>query len=251
MRTADGSRQSASLAASLALHAAAVALLLGRTAVHLKLEPSPLVLTFAESSTRTAGPGERAAELREAAPAAAPAPPAPVDVTNPVEPEPAEVVPVAKPKPATKKSERPPAALRPAPVIPAPAVVPGAGAAIASQGISAGEGGHGDAAHATAPAWAPTARVRYEELLFAWMSRHKDYPMLAQRRGIEGRGSLRVRIDRDGRVIDRSLVSSTGQPLLDDAALDMVRRSSPFPPVPDGYAGSSFEFVAPVEYRLR
>ena len=111
------------------------------------------------------------------------------------------------------------------------------------------QGGTSDAG--SAPSWAPAARVRYEELLFAWIDRHKQYPMLAQRRGLEGSGSVRIRIARDGRLIDRSLVRSTGEPMLDDAALDMVRRPSPFPAVPSEYSGATFEFIAPVEYRLR
>lgn len=245
--TADASRHSASVAVSLAVHAALALLLLGRGVVELTLQPTPIVLTFVQASTQTAGPGERSPELRVAAPA--PQPEAAVSEPQPVpaEPEvvkaPAEPVPVAKPKSAPKKPERPRAVASVAPPViqSAPVTAPG----------GTGEGGHGDAARASAPAWAPTARVRYEELLFAWMNRHKEYPMLAQRRGLEGRGSLRVRIGRDGRVLERALVTSTGQPVLDQAALDMVRRASPFPAVPEGYAGPSFEFVAPIEYRLR
>ena len=254
--TADSSRQSAALVASLALHAAVAALLLARGAAKLTLEPSPLVLTLVEASTQTAGPGERSPQLRESAPAllAAPAVAEAAVPAKPLEPEPVEAVPVPAPKPVPRKpatakplppvARRAPAATSPvasAPSAPSPGGVDG----------GTGEGGRGDAARATAPAWAPTARVRYEELLFAWMNRHKEYPMLAQRRGIQGRGSVRVRIDREGRVLERALVASTGQGLLDEAALDMVRRASPFPAVPDGYSGSTFEFVAPVEYRLR
>lgn len=254
--TTDSSRQSASLAASLALHAAMAALLIGRSVVELKLEPSPLVLSLVEASTQTAGPGALAPELREAAPSPAPAAAAvapPVPEAAPPE-EVVEPVVVPKPRPVPVPAKKPPAAR---PATPPPAQVATAVASAPSAGGNgqassvAGEGGHGDAARATAPAWAPTARVRYEELLYAWMNRHKDYPLLAQRRGLQGRGSVRVRIDRDGRVIDRSVVTSTGQGVLDEAALEMVRRASPFPAVPEGYAGSSFEFVAPVEYRLR
>lgn len=245
--TADSSRQSVAVAASLALHATVAALVIGRGAVRLTLEPSPVVLTLVEASTRTAGPGERAPELRVAAPAptpeTAPPPPRPPEpVAVPAEPDPVPV-PVAKPKVAAKAKKPSPSssAVAPPVIASAPVTAPG----------GTGEGGSGDAPKASAPAWAPTARVRYEELLFSWMNRHKEYPMLAQRRGLEGRGSLRVRIDRDGRVIDRELVTSTGQGVLDQAALDMVRRASPFPAVPEGYAGTSFEFVAPIEYRLR
>jgi periplasmic protein TonB len=238
----DGGRRSASLAASLALHGAFVAALLARGVVHLELQPAPILVTLVEAAARTAGPGERAPELRVAALAAsAPVVEAPPEKT--VEPE-LVPVPVAKPKPVAKKAADKPK----------PAAAPPAGtnsAAVASAVGAIGEGGAGSDARSTAPAWAPTARVRYEELLFAWMDRHKDYPMMAQRRGLQGNGSVRVRIDRDGRVLDRSIASSTGEAMLDDAALDMVRRSNPFPRVPDEYAGASFEFVAPVQYRLR
>lgn len=256
--TTDASRQSASLAASLALHAAMAALLIGRSVVQLKLEPSPLVLSLVEASTQTAGPGALAPELREAAPSPAPAaaavPPAAPEAAPPEEVVEPVVVPVPKPRPLPVPVKKAPAS-RPAasPAAQVATATPAASSVAGSGEASsvAGEGGHGDAARATAPAWAPTARVRYEELLYAWMNRHKDYPLLAQRRGLQGRGSVRVRIDRDGRVIDRSVVASTGQGVLDEAALEMVRRASPFPAVPEGYAGSSFEFVAPVEYRLR
>ena len=75
--------------------------------------------------------------------------------------------------------------------------------------------------------------------------------MLAQRRGLQGSAMVRVRIDRSGRLLERSLDKPTGEAMLDQAALDMVRSASPFPKVPSDYAGSSFEFVAPIEYRLR
>lgn len=246
---ADSSRQSVAMAASLALHAAVAALMIGRGAVHLTLEPSPLVFTLVEGATRTAGQGEHAPDLREAAPPspATTAPAPKVMVARPTEPPPA-----ANPRLLVKKAppEKPTPAPARTPSSSAPASSSAIAAAVAATSV-VGEGGRGDAAHATAPAWEATAHARYEQLLFAWMNRHKDYPLLAQRRGIEGRGSLRVRIDRAGRVLEHALVASTGQGVLDEAALDMVRRANPFPAVPEGYAGGSFEFIAPFEYRLR
>lgn len=250
--TATSLRRPASLAVSLALHALVAALLLGSGAVRLTLQPSPIELLLLEAATQTAGPGDAAPELRIGAEAAsspareaARVPPAPAE-------EQAEPVPSPRPKPAAKKVD-------PARVPVPPATNPPPAVALPSTGMRADgktggfaeSGAAGDTSRSTAPAWAPAARVRYEELLFAWMNRHKEYPMLAQRRGIEGRGSLRVRIDRDGRVLERALLRSTGQNLLDEAALDMVRRANPFPVVPAGYGGSTFEFVAPIEYRLR
>lgn len=257
-------RTSTAIGVSVLVHAALLLALAGRALVELTLAPAPIVLTLAEPATRTTGPGELAAELRSAAPAATISPPAAVPepgiVAPEPEPEPPPIVPaplapappprVAKkppaPKPARPAAEKsaPPAAASSAPAMPGATATTGSGRAT-------GTGGSGTDARSTAPAWAPTARVQYEQLLFAWMERHKQYPLLAQRRGLEGRGSVRVRIGRDGRVLDRALTRSTGEAMLDDAALDMVRRANPFPPVPSGYAGDSFEFVAPIEYRLR
>jgi protein TonB len=38
---------------------------------------------------------------------------------------------------------------------------------------------------------------------------------------------------------------------LDEAALSMVKRAEPFPPFPDDFPGSEFEFLLPVSFHLR
>ena len=268
-------RMTGSVALALVIHAAVGFMLTGRRATLLELEPPPLVLTFVEPARRTEGPGPiddefRVARAPEAGrPIAAAEPPVaevveappPPDVPPPLETAPAPTAPkppvvaTLRPKPAPKPpapAAKPAARTNPEPAArPQTDVAPNAGAALAKSG-SPGEGSpSGTDAVSSAPSWAPAARIRYEELLFAWIDRHKQYPMIAQRRGIEGSGSVRIRIGRDGRLIERALVRSTGESMLDDAALEMVRRSSPFPAVPDDYSGSSFEFIAPVEYRLR
>lgn len=269
--SAEALRRSASLAGSLAIHLIVFVLVTARGPVQLTMAPAPILLTLVDAGRVTEGPGELAPELRsalgEAAPAATlpPSEPAPAreeaapPPPEPAPPEPEKPAPVEpRPKPPVKKPLPPtPPAPKARPTPPA-AVVPGPeakspeGSSVASvPSASTGPAGSGSDTRSTAPSWAPAARVRYEELLFAWIDRHKQYPMLAQRRGIQGSGSVRVRIDRNGRVLDRVLVRSTGQAILDEAALDMVRRASPFPAVPEEYSGSSFEFVAPVEYRLR
>jgi periplasmic protein TonB len=237
-------RRSAAVATSLLVHAALLALLLQRVFVKLDLAPTPIEITFVEAATKTAGPGELSPVLKSAAPAPAPPPPVQPEELRPEPEEIVEPVPVVvpRPKPVVKKV---------VPVRPPSAATSASAASESSTSAPAGEAGTGIDSLSSAPAWAPTARVRYEELLFAWMNRHKEYPMLAQRRGLQGGGVVRVRIDRQGRVLDRALVKGTGEAMLDQAALDMVRRSDPFPAVPDAYAGASFEFVAPIEYRLR
>jgi len=252
-----GRRLLLSWLAALALHASLLALLASSSPVVLMPDAAPILVSLAEVAVQTAGPGEFAPELRSPPPAAAIAPPAPPVEAEIAEPEPV-VVPEPVPKPVVIPAPKPkPIATAPKPVAtpkppsPAAAVVSlpmtGAGSGVGTGAV----GGVGTDVRATAPAFAATARVRYEQVLFSWLVRHKQYPMLAQRRGLEGRGSVRVRIDRGGRVLDRAVEASTGEKMLDDAALDMVRRASPFPAVPAEYSGGSFEFVAPIEFRLR
>lgn len=243
--TDGASRRAAAATASLVFHAALLGLLAGRVLVKLAVEPTPLMLTLVDASDRTAGAGDLFAELRVAAPAAAPATP-PVHEPEIVEP-PREMeaeprpVPVPSPTPVVRKAA-------PLPSRPVPAV-PGQPEQVASN--SGSPASAGTDSRSSAPAWAPSARIRYEQLLFAWMDRHKQYPLLAQRRGLEGSGSIKVRIDREGRVLERTVDRSTGEAMLDQAALDMVRRANPFPALPAEYAGDGFEFVAPIQYRLR
>ncbi len=50
------------------------------------------------------------------------------------------------------------------------------------------------------------------------------YPPRAQRRGIEGEVVLRLRVDRDGRVVDAVVVSADPPGVFDEAALAAARR---------------------------
>ncbi len=257
----DGRRRLLSSLAALALHAGLLSLLASSPPVALMPDASPILVSLAEVAMQTAGPGEFAPELRSPPPAAVAGPtPPPVEaeIAEPEpevtpEPEPVPepvVVPAPKPKPIAK-APRPVAAPKPPSPTAAVAPLPMTGSGLGAVGGVGMVGGVGTDARATAPAFALTARVRYEQVLFSWLVRHKQYPMLAQRRGLEGRGSVRVRIDRGGQVLDRAVEASTGEKMLDEAALDMVRRASPFPAVPSDYSGGSFEFVAPIEFRLR
>jgi protein TonB len=91
----------------------------------------------------------------------------------------------------------------------------------------------------------------YEQILAAWLDRHKYYPTSLRRRGIEGEGRLRIRIARSGNLLGVDVVAAFSHPTLAATAEEWVRRAEPFPPVPDSMRGEDFEFVVPIGFRLR
>lgn len=63
----------------------------------------------------------------------------------------------------------------------------------------------------------------------ARIERAKYYPGIALRSRIEGKAAVRFAIDKTGRPVDIRLAVSSGSPVLDDAAREIVRRAAPYP----------------------
>ncbi len=96
-----------------------------------------------------------------------------------------------------------------------------------------------------------SSTIRYEHLLVAWLEKYKQYPRRAKRLRIQGEATLRIRIDPFGNTTFVALERRTGNRMLDQAALEMARRASPFPPFPKGDPRTTLEFVVPVVFALR
>ncbi len=69
-------------------------------------------------------------------------------------------------------------------------------------------------------------------------------------RRIEGVVVLRLTIERSGTLADAAIAESSGSPVLDEAALEMVRRAVPLPPLPQGEAVERVVMLVPVTYKL-
>ena len=84
---------------------------------------------------------------------------------------------------------------------------------------------------------ASTREYAYASYLRAWVDRverigNLNYPDEARRRRLAGQVVISVAIRRDGSVERAEVVDSSGQPLLDQAALRIVRLAEPYPPLP-------------------
>jgi len=159
--------------------------------------------------------------------------PKPVEQPPPPPPDISEAVlePQEPPPPQPIQEIRPPTPTRPAPVQetrpPSPAVPPRV------------KGG----APRVAPSW-ETAVVRRLE-------QYKRYPSEAQARRVEGVVTLNFRVNRDGRVLAREIVRSSGHPELDKEVISMIERAQPLPPFPPSMPEDQLALTVPIRFSLR
>ncbi|NWO05737.1 MAG: energy transducer TonB [Alteromonadaceae bacterium] len=60
-----------------------------------------------------------------------------------------------------------------------------------------------------------------------------NYPQQARRAGIHGNLRLLVQVRKDGTIREVAILESSGSSVLDDAAIQIVRRAAPFAPFPE------------------
>ena len=190
-----------------------------------------------------------------------PTPPAPVAMPEPVvEPEPIKPEPIKKPKlitepikPIPKKSPEPApiqeASPEPALTDPTPIIINATPKIDAPPVI-------------TVPPPEPPKKVepnendvsnalsQYGGTLGRAIAKHKSYPKIAQMRGWQGECLLDLKIDSSGNVLSTNIKQSSGYESLDNQALEMVRKASPFPAPPEALRGRSFNITVPVSFKL-
>src|SRR5712692_4095431 len=92
---------------------------------------------------------------------------------------------------------------------------------------------------------------RYRLALIDAAKRYRRYPVQAMERGWQGRVEIRVVIGADG-MIKRTLVkTSSSYQILDDQALDMVKRGKPLAQIPSALRGREFSVDIPVIFELQ
>ena len=206
------------------------------------VEETPLV--------ETAQIVEQAASVEETPvtePRAATVPPRPKPKPSPPEPPRAVAKPELVPEPivenvpATAMQDRPSEARPPATE---PAATPNSDGKAGARETASADGSAADAAAGGRPA----AETDYGAILLAWLERHKEYPRVAQKRRQQGVVLLHIVLDRGGRVIEAHIQESSGYRLLDEAALAMLKRAQPLPPIPDDIREERLRFVVPVQF---
>ena len=126
--------------------------------------------------------------------------------------------------------------------------------------IAPSPSGKGDPGQPTTRSIGPVARIQtasdslaqqnYLKKVLWHITRFKRYPRAARRDGVVGNVMLRFTILADGRLHSPELTGSSGDPRLDRAALQMLSRASPFPPIPRSLGKEMVELSLPVQFSL-
>jgi len=90
----------------------------------------------------------------------------------------------------------------------------------------------------------------YGQMLYDMVERNKKYPQMAIRRHLEGRVTVSARISM-GKLVDISLVDSSGHRVLDEQALEMVRKAASTLPIRNGLDKKSFNVLVPIDFKLQ
>ncbi|MBF0447697.1 MAG: TonB family protein [Magnetococcales bacterium] len=77
------------------------------------------------------------------------------------------------------------------------------------------------------------------------------YPNIALQKKLEGIVLISFSIDGPGNLLNRTVLSSSGKRILDDAALTAIARAAPFPPIPRGWQLERLNMTTAFEYRLK
>jgi protein TonB len=88
----------------------------------------------------------------------------------------------------------------------------------------------------------------YPGTVYAKLRRSLRYPSEARRKRIRGEVHVRFTVSRSGGVGSVGVARSSGSPLLDNAALETVRRAAPFPEIPPAAGRSSWSFTVPLAF---
>ena len=98
---------------------------------------------------------------------------------------------------------------------------------------------------------APRVEPSWQTGLVKHLQQYKRYPSEAQERGEEGVVLLSFSVDRDGHVLARRVMQSSGYPALDDEVMAMIERAQPLPPFPPTMPEPKLDLIVPIRFSLR
>jgi protein TonB len=213
----------------------------------------------APAKKETPAPGTIVARLSQPQAAVAqPATPEPAKPQADVPPPPPVPPAPAQPRLATAAKAAPAQQSTPAPSSPSPAATASTEAPRPVEPVAAAAPAAAPAAAVSAPAPSaasesvdPGTLSQYRLAIMSAARRYKKYPRVAMDNNWEGRAEIRMVIGANGMIASVSVRSSTGHEILDQQALDMVRKAKPLAQIPPALRGKEFTVDLPVVFSLK
>ncbi len=91
---------------------------------------------------------------------------------------------------------------------------------------------------------------QYRLALIVATRRYKRYPAIAMEKGWQGRVEVHMVIGANGMIASASIKASSGHEILDNQALDMLKKGKTTVPIPTGLRGKDFSVDVPVIFNL-
>jgi protein TonB len=95
-----------------------------------------------------------------------------------------------------------------------------------------------------------SSKMNYLDMVRVKIENQKKYPDAAQQRNIEGQVIVEFEISLDGRITEPSVSKSSGHASLDVAAIEAVKKASPFSSPPREYFNDTIHINLPIRFAL-
>ena len=93
--------------------------------------------------------------------------------------------------------------------------------------------------------------VTWQNSVVLHLNRHKRYPSSARANDQQGDVHVRFSMDRSGQLMASQVARSSGFALLDEEALELLKRASPLPRPPLAMQGETLELIVPIRFRIK
>jgi len=97
----------------------------------------------------------------------------------------------------------------------------------------------------------PRVELSWQSALLKHLQNYKRYPRAAQAHGEQGVVLLHFKLDRNGRVLARRILHSSGSAELDGEVLAMIERAQPLPAFPASMTQDELDLTVPIRFSLR
>ncbi|MBL7132161.1 MAG: energy transducer TonB [Candidatus Omnitrophica bacterium] len=93
--------------------------------------------------------------------------------------------------------------------------------------------------------------LRYQDVVKQKIERERRYPSFAKRQGIEGTVYINFAVLSNGLSRDTKITRSSGFKILDQEAVDNIKRANPFPPIPKEINASLVQMEVSIVFTLK